>query len=462
LSRHIAQDIIEEYLDDANQARAFLNYVDQRAGLLTGRPSASGRPDTYTFPHRTFQEYLAGCYLLTGSDGERVERFCACAAEGDRWNLVAQLGAEELLYNNIRNGARELFYLADGLLEDELPTPQEQRAALWSGQMALLASGEWITRGARTPQRGQAYFRRLVPQMVTLLTSDLTAPERCQAGEVLGQFGDPRFQAEAWYLPNGPLLGFVEIPEGPFLMGSDQAHDPDAYDHEGPQHEVSLPQYFIGRYPVTVAQFQAFVKDSGYQPRAEGSLQGLANHPVVDVSWYDARKYCEWLTGQLRAWQLTPEPLAHLLRHERWQVMLPSEAEWEKAARGSDGRTYPWGDNPDPNRANYYDTGIYRASAVGCFPVGASPYGVHELSGNVFEWTRSLWQSLWAPYPYPTKKNGQAQRENLDAGRDVDRVLRGGAFGNSFQGVRCTYRTSVNPDLLGNNLGFRVVVRPCH
>ena len=219
LPRHIAQDIIEEYLSDANQARAFLDYVDQRAGLLIGRPSASGRPDTYTFPHRTFQEYLAGCYLLTGSDGERVERFYRCAGEGDRWSLVAQLGAEELLYNNIRNGARELFYLADELLEDELPTPQEQRAALWSGQMALLASGEWITRGARTPQRGQVYFRRLVPHMVTLLTSDLTAPERCQAGEVLGQFGDPRFRAEAWYLPDEPLLGFVEIPAGPVSDG---------------------------------------------------------------------------------------------------------------------------------------------------------------------------------------------------------------------------------------------------
>ena len=109
----------EEYLNDANQARAFLDYVDQRAGLLIGRPGASGRPDTYTFPHRTFQEYLAGCYLLTGSDGERVERFYRCAGEGDRWSLVARLGAKELLYNNRRNGARELFYLADELLEDE-------------------------------------------------------------------------------------------------------------------------------------------------------------------------------------------------------------------------------------------------------------------------------------------------------------------------------------------------------
>jgi Sulfatase-modifying factor enzyme 1 len=206
---------------------------------------------------------------------------------------------EELLFNNIRNGARELFYLAAELLEDELPTQQMQRAALWSGQMALMASGEWIKRGARTPQRVQAYFRRLVPHMVTLLTSDLTAPERCQAGEVLGQFGNPRFQAEAWYSPDEPLLGFVEIPVGPFLFGSDPACDPGAFDDEQPQHEISSPRYFIGRYPVTMAQFLAFVRDGSYQPQIENSLHGQTSHQVVDVMHRSGRH-----AGQSRQYRL--------------------------------------------------------------------------------------------------------------------------------------------------------------
>jgi hypothetical protein len=171
--------------------------------------------------------------------------------------------------------------------------------------------------------------RRLVPHMVTLLTSDLTAPERCQAGEVLGQFGDPRFQAEAWYLPDEPLLGFVEIPAGPFLMGSDQARDPDAVDNELPQHEITLSRYFMAQYPVTVAQFRAFVDVTEYQPGDEDCLRGVPNHPVVSVSWHEARRYCAWLSEQLRLWEGTPEPLASLLRHQGWQVTLPSEAEWE-------------------------------------------------------------------------------------------------------------------------------------
>ena len=140
----------------------------------------------------------------------------------------------------------------------------------------------------------------------------------------------------------------------------------------------------MARYPVTVAQFEAFVQASGYKPGNEDCVRGLPNHPVVWVSWHDALAYCEWLTARLREWPETPEPLAHVLRAAGWCVTLPSEAEWEKAARGSDGRRYPWGDDPDPNRANYDETGIGKTSAVGCFPGGVSPHGVEEMSGNVW------------------------------------------------------------------------------
>ena len=160
------------------------------------------------------------------------------------------------------------------------------------------------------------------------------------------------------------------------------------------------------------------------------SLRGLPNHPVVAVTWHRALDYCTWLTERLREWAGTPEPLATLLRKDGWQVLLPSEAEWEKAARGGDGRIYPWGKEPDPNRANYANTGIDATSTVGCFPGGASAHGVEELSGNVWEWTRSLWGDDWKKpsYRYPYKPDDG--RENLDAADNIHRVLRGGAFVN--------------------------------
>ena len=224
-------------------------------------------------------------------------------------------------------------------------------------------------------------------------------------------------------------------------MGSDPRRDADAYDDEQPQHTVNLPyEYYMARYPVTVAQFEAFVQASGYKPGNEDWGRGLPNHPVVYVSWHDALAYCEWLTARLREWSETPEPLAQVLRAAGWCVTLPSEAEWEKAARGSDGRRYPWGDDPDPNRANYYETGIGKTSAVGCFPGGVSPHGVEEMSGNVWEWTRSLWGPEWdkLTFPYPYKPDDG--REQLQAPDTILRVVRGGAFWNDHQLARCAYR----------------------
>ena len=304
---------------------------------------------------------------------------------------------------------------------------------------------------------------RVRRRLVALLRSSHLPPvERAAAGNTLARLGDPRFRADAWYLPAEPLLGFVEIPEGPFLMGSDRQHDSLVYDDEEPQHTVIVPLYYIARYPVTVAQWQAFVETSGYTPADARSLQGIPNHPVVYVNWHDALAYCDWLTPRLREWPATPAVLAHLLCHEGWCVTLPSEAEWEKAARGTDGRRYPWGPEPESHRANYRETGIGTTNTVGCFPDGVSPYGVEEMSGNVLVWTCSLWGPEWnkVTFSYPYKPDDG--REQLQAPDTILRVGRGGDFwGVAHRGARCACRHEDDAREVGHYLGFRVVVRPC-
>jgi formylglycine-generating enzyme required for sulfatase activity len=208
-----------------------------------------------------------------------------------------------------------------------------------------------------------------------------------------------------------------------------------------------LPTYYVSRYPVTVAQFRAFVEDSGYRVD-ERSLNDPDNHPVRWVRWDDAVAYCRWLTKKLRDVGGVSEPLRTWLQDEGYQVRLPSEAEWEKAARGTDGRRYPWGADLDSNKANYRDTGIGDTSAVGCFPGGMSPYGVEEMSGNVWEWTRSLWKD----YPYDPTDG----REDPDA-KD-NRVLRGGSWRPHRRCARCAYRSWDLPVGFSPDLGFRVVV----
>jgi formylglycine-generating enzyme required for sulfatase activity len=239
----------------------------------------------------------------------------------------------------------------------------------------------------------------------------------------------------------------ILIPAGEFLMGSDPQQDKDALDNEQPQHRPSLADYFLAKTPVTHAQYREFVQAKGH-----GAPQGWPNgtppsgkedHPVVNVSWYDARDYCQWLS------QVTGK-----------DYRLPSEAEWEKGARGTDGRLYPWGNQWDATRCNSEKSGLGETTSVHAYPQGASPYGVMDMAGNVREWTRSLWGKSWQrpDYGYPYRSTDG--RENPDAGPEVARVLRGGAFYDGHRGVRCASRDWLNPYGSGRFIGFRVVVLP--
>ena len=144
---------------------------------------------------------------------------------------------------------------------------------------------------------------------------------------------------------------WVEVPAGPFLMGSDKAKDRQARDSELPQHEVNIPYaYRIGKYPVTNAEFMRFVEVAKYDWKPRFDISRKMDHPVFEVSWHDAMAYCTWLRAQLG-----------------YPVRLPTEAEWEKAARGTDGRLYPWGDRFDKNKCNTKESGIGDTTPVRYF-----------------------------------------------------------------------------------------------
>jgi formylglycine-generating enzyme required for sulfatase activity len=399
---------------DANPAE-LVDYLSQRAGLLV--PRGVG---VYTFPHRTFQEYLAACHLS-------AEDFPATLAElgrtdPDRWREVLLLAGAKAA----RGTPSAVWQLARELCYREPDAPEVTPADLWGAHLAGQAIVEAVDLSRKMSEANRLQLELLRRWHVHLLrTGDLPARERALAGKSLARIGDSRFDPERWFLPREPLFGFVEVPAGPFLMGEGEE-----------QHEVPLPTFFISRYPVTVAQFRAFVEHSGYEAEP-WVLEGVANHPVVGVSWHDGVAFCEWLTERLRELPLD-------LGIGGFKAALPSEAEWEKAARGMDGRDYPWEGGSDPERANYGETGIGEPSTVGCFPDGASPFGCEEMSGNVLEWTRALW--------------GEDGRE--DPSSSGPRVLRGGAFVDDASYLRCAVRLRSHPSDRYSGVGFRVVLLP--
>lgn len=235
----------------------------------------------------------------------------------------------------------------------------------------------------------------------------------------------------------------IHIPAGSFLIGEEKR----------PMH---LPDYWIGKTPVTNAQFRRFVEGDGYRnpvywtkigwtwQQAINRMQPYywndpkwngADCPVVGVTWYEAMAYCGWLSAQT----------ALLFR-------LPNEAEWEKAARGADGRIYPWGNTWAAGRCNSKEAGLKRTSLVGQYPSGASPYGLLDMAGNVWEFCSSSYKH------YPT---GSAVVQKDFMLIDFEVPLRGGSWDDNRRHACCTTRRRRQPiDLNFDYRGFRVVLPP--
>jgi len=501
--------VLQATFSDLQKVRTFLDYCESANGLLMLQgvaPLPDAPPDApprrvYAFPHMTFEEYLAGRYL--GRLRNPAARMREHVDRSDRWREPVMLLGEHLCF---RTGD---FERVDMVLEKLVPDPAPEQPAGEDWRAVWLA-GDLLILYRRALQGKPASDERVVARLRALVEAGaLTPRERAAAARTLAVLGDPRpGVGVSSPSPRGggpgrgkerflPALQWCLVPPGPFLMGSRKEDDPETYSDETPQHTYDVScSYYIARYPVTNEQFQAFVKDpDGYRdgrwwtraglawredrtsPAMRGGIYDLPNHPAVTITWYEALAWCRWLARRMQEAGGIPDG---------WEVRLPTEAEWEKSARGGlevpsvplivnelqpvnlkpatlqpgnqnhlPARRYPWGDGPDPNRANYRDTGIGTTCAVGLFPDGASPYGCQDLSGNVWEWCVTKWVDNYENYGTKEKEDNLNNPEG-----NARRVVRGGFFYNLRRGVRCACRSRYDPVNLYRDQGFRPVAAP--
>ncbi len=253
-------------------------------------------------------------------------------------------------------------------------------------------------------------------------------------------------------------LQFVSIPAGECILGTNPARYRGAGADELPQHTLSLPAYHIMRYPVRNREYQAFVAATGHrlpQTWRRGYPEALAEHPVTGVAYHDALAFCRW------AREVTGLPLR-----------LPTEPEWEKAARGADGRLYPWGETWQASLCNNREGKSKGTSPVTQYsPAGDSPYGMADAAGNAQDWC----SSLFGPYPYDPNDGREAYVLRIDLDRllpvqreagaianperaeasEGKQVLRGGSWRGDRNEARCAYRSWAAPMHRSDDTGFR-------
>jgi len=240
----------------------------------------------------------------------------------------------------------------------------------------------------------------------------------------------------------------VIIPAGTFVMGSD-----DGEPYEGPRHEVNLPAYRIGKFPLTNRQYAEFIKRildieppkrAGWDQRRPP--QDRLDYPVTGVSWYEAQAYCRWLTEQTEGTRI---------------YRLPTEAEWEKAARGVDGWLYSWGNEWNAERCNVEGKGIMPVVADESprFTTGISPFGCIDMLGNVQEWTSSPWgnEIFENEFGYPFSL-ADHREQDADGRVHVFRVHRGRSFRDKVSMINCPNRGFASPDSKVSWRGIRVLL----
>jgi formylglycine-generating enzyme required for sulfatase activity len=440
------------------------------------------KKETENKKHQVFISYAneKGDNINDGSDRQIADMICSALESehircwidhrdimpGEKWvnamfNAVEQSKIMVLVFSENANRSQwvedEITYALD---EKIRIIPFRVEKVIPRGALRVLkVRSQWID--AQQPTR-QNDLKRLVDAVHTYLEKDKENKKETAVTDVEMPVNNSVKEKDNNHRADfGDGIIMEYIPPGEFEMGSNE------YDNEKPPHKVYLDGYRMGKYQVTVKQFGLFVKDTGYVTRAEseGGAYGWTgetweqkedinwknpgfkqddNHPVVCVCWNDVMEYCKWLSGKKGV-----------------NFKLPTEAQWEKAARGTDRRKYPWGNHDPYYKGKWYanyaahdswekrgEDGFEFTSPVGSYPQGASPYGLLDMAGNVWEWCYDWYDSEYYKN-FPTKNPTGPESGS-------DRVLRGGSWYNSARYLRCSYRYYDRPSHRNYLAGFRL------
>lgn len=476
-----------ETIGQGDIAAGLLRHLRLRAGMLLEAVEQS--PGTlvavytqqFRFLHLSFQEYLAACEFLYREGDARPYRLPVWPDRRFPAGLAERLTAAPTLWANVlRLATDELLFQKRSLDAWELLARccQPYRETGEAADAAVIALGvaeEAGLFGALPDRRARADYDDLRAAALRALADHqrLAPKQRDIAGRLLGSGPCPGHDLRPGVgVKNGlPDIAWVKIPDdGEFIY------------QEGERR--TEPAFWIAKYPVTYAQYRAFLEaPDGFKcdrwwleptpldaPADERERPGEQwfkywNHPAENVSWYDAVAFCRWLTAQVKAkvkakveakaegWEaLLPK---ELLGSSDWKITLPTEWQWEKAARGRNGRLFPWGgkklEDYESGHANIDETWsgskvgphyLQKTSAVGMYPQGASPDGVLDLSGNVWEWCLNEYE----------------RPENFLETGSASRVLRGGSWNYIVEDASALARCDHWSNYRYDNFGFRVVV----
>ena len=407
------------------RAQSFVDEEEVDSGIIVGHGNE------IRFWHPTFQEYLAARAIAARQDAEQQTLVLVPKKHYlTEWREVVLLLAGILHHQGVEKVDGLVSAVLEQLGKKPLLAEQARCAGLLGAVMCDLAPLRYETADSRYRTMLDAVLGIFEPVHSKLIPIE----DRIEAAEALGQAGDPRLEEDHW----------VTIESGTFQMGAQSKnaslpnYDREASGDESPVHEVYLDAYQISRYPLTVSEYRNFVEQGGYEEERWWAAGGYAetkepegweeqvvfpNRPVVGVRWFEAAAYCAWAG-----------------------VRLPTEAEWERVARGVNGRKYPWGDEPaDPSRLNYSGSNIGRPTPTGIYPRGATPEGILNMAGDVWEWV----VDWYANYESGKVANPRGPRSG------TNRVLRGGSWFRDARYCRSAYRIWLHPAVRDDSLGFR-------